>query len=96
MAEDPTPDIDSLMSSLAGNLAAQKFLLENMYTLLMASDDAPMRTLRATAKKSYEQFRDYIEAADKQGDLRRRGIAEHGLHHLEEFWLGVEGRMKKG
>ncbi len=96
MADENEPTQDMMMQSLAGHIAAQRFLLENLWTLLISTDDVPMQTLKKSAKKSYEQFSEYISSASEAGDIRRQEIAEHGLHHLESFWLSIEDRMRRG
>ena len=49
---------DEFAEAVAGALAAQGFVLENLYALLLASDADPVRACQATAHRMLEDFGD--------------------------------------
>ncbi|EZP53687.1 hypothetical protein [Sphingomonas sp. RIT328] len=85
---------DEFAEAVAGMLAAQGFVLENLYALLLAGDPDPVAACHATAQHMLRDF----------GSLRPTGvqtmshaeierIRQHALDRLTRFWNGVERRL---
>ena len=85
---------DEFAEAVAGALAAQGFVLENLYALLLASDADPVRACQATAHRMREDFSS-LQATGVQvmTDDEVNRIKRHALDRLERFWNGVERRL---
>lgn len=77
---------------IGGVLSAQKFILENLYALILANDADPIGAARTTATEMKRQF-----ALPARGPIQPREVEtamlNHGAHHLDRFWVGVEQRL---
>lgn len=83
--------------AISGALTAQKYILENIYALILAQNPDPAAAARATAAEMLRQFEDLPSntlpgAPVVEGSLEHE-ITQHAVHHLERFWLGVESRL---
>ncbi len=89
---------DETRVAIAGALTAQRFILENIYALILAQDANPPLAARRTAAEMLRQFEDLPSTSDPAAPDTAEGegyaIIQHGVHHLERFWVGVERRLE--
>lgn len=85
---------DEFADAVAGALAAQGFVLENLYALLLAGDRDPVAACHATAQRMLKDFSG-LQATGVQSitDDEVNRIRRHALDRLERFWGGVERRL---
>ena len=82
--------------AVAGALAAQNFLLENVYAMFLVRDRNPVEACRTTARECRRQFEDLPPSNPGEVDQDEGcRITRQGLHHLERFWASVESRLQK-
>ena len=88
---------DETRVAISGALTAQRFIMENIYALILAQDADPVAAAKRTGAEMLRQFED-LPANTAPGapavDADAMAITQHGVHHLERFWVGVERRLE--
>ena len=89
---------DETYVAICGTFTAQRFILENLYALILAQQPDPIAAAQHMGAEMLRQFEDIpsrtdptAPADDAKWDF---AITQHGVHHLERFWDGVEGRLR--
>lgn len=88
---------DEQREAIAGALAAQGFILENLYALLLGGDADPVAACRATGDAMLRDFaalRENSEEALASAGIQR--VLRYGQAELERFWAAVEDRLAPG
>jgi hypothetical protein len=86
---------DEFAEAVAGTLAAQGFVLENLYALLLAGDPDPAGACRRTAQTMLRDFGNLrATGVQAMADDEVSRIRQHALNRLERFWNGVEHRLE--
>lgn len=88
---------DETRIAISGALTAQRFIMENIYALILAQDPNPVLAAQRTGAEMLRQFEDVPStndpAAPQSAIDEGYAVIQHGVHHLERFWIGVERRL---
>lgn len=78
--------MDQDTAAIFGAISAQRFILQNIYALILAQNPDPVLSCRDTAREMRRQFEDLpptnqnFVPSDEAALVR-----QHGLAHLERF-----------
>lgn len=82
-----------ILDDIYGKITAQRFVMENLYAVILATNSDPLASARRTRDEMLRQFElPAINAADV-ADEGGYAVSQIALHHLESFWDAVEQRL---
>ena len=82
------------LEALSGIMTAQKFLIQNIYALILAQQADPLNSCSKMASDLRMMFKTLPADENAGNKEEERRIREHGLEFLDEFWGAVHARLQ--
>jgi hypothetical protein len=81
------------LDQIAGAITAQRFMIENLYALIISRDADPLVASKATAENMLRQF-NLAPVGKFEPSDQVYAIHQHAIEYMELFWNSVQERLK--